>query len=43
MIFLIYVKLAENKEMIDKKSINLFNKIKEKFVKIREEKNENKI
>lgn len=39
---MIYIKLDENKEIIDKKNINFFAKIKDKFKKIREEKNEDK-
>lgn len=39
---MIYIKLAENKEIIDKKNINFLERIKNKFVKIKEEINENK-
>ena len=39
---MIYIKLAENKEIIDKKNINFLERIKNRFVKIKEEINENK-
>ncbi len=39
---MIYIKLAENNEIVDKKNIHFWEKIKDKFVKLREEKNENK-